>query len=118
MLDPIPISIDEVRRRQESGEEIVFLDARIPESWRHAHAGIAGALRLPPAEVENNLRWIPRGRCIVAYADAQNDYAAIRAARALVANGWDARPLQGGFQAWEQAGNPTRPKEELRTVIL
>lgn len=118
MLDPIPLTLDEIRRRRENGDEILFLDARIPESWRRARVGIAGALRLPPAEVENHLRWVPRGRPVVTYADAQDEYAAIRAARALVSNGWDAHPLKGGIQAWEQAGNPTQPKHELHTPVL
>ncbi|MGH7662837.1 MAG: rhodanese-like domain-containing protein [Gemmatimonadaceae bacterium] len=32
-------------------------------------------------------------------------------ARTLLENGWkDARALQGGFDAWREAGYPTEPK--------
>ncbi len=33
-------------------------------------------------------------------------------ARVLLDHGWtDVRPLLGGFEAWQQAGYPTEPKE-------
>lgn len=100
MLTPLPISTDEVRRRLDAGEQIVFLDTRSPDEWDAADRQVAGALRFRPSEIENHLRFVPQGHPIVTYCDCPQATCSTRAATALMENGWkDVHPLEpGGWQ--------------------
>jgi rhodanese-related sulfurtransferase len=112
MLPPLPVDAGEVKRRLDSGERIVFLDARSPDEWDAASRQIHGAIRVAPAEVENHLRVIPQGAPIVAYCDCPGQLCSARAAAALVENGWhDVHPLNGGFDAAVNAGLETEPRD-------
>ncbi len=111
MLPPLAVTTDDVKRRMEAGERVVFLDARSPDEWDAAPRQIRGALRVRPAEVENHLRLVPQGSPIVTYCQCPRDVCSTRAAGALVENGWhDVHPLQGGFDAAVNAGIPTEPR--------
>lgn len=114
MLPPKNITAEQARQLQDP----VFLDVRIPDAWDQATDTVSGAIRLPPAEVENHLRWIPQGRPVVTYADRGHEFSSVRAAEALIQNGWrDVHPLEGGFQAWLQSGFPTEPKSRLAVDV-
>jgi rhodanese-related sulfurtransferase len=67
MTQPNPISKEDVKRRLDSGEQIVFLDTRSDEAWRKADAQIPGSMRVPPDAVERHLHEIPREGLIVTY---------------------------------------------------
>lgn len=64
---PERISVREVKARLNRGEKVTFLDARSPDSWNKADAQIPGSLRVPPDEVDQHLREIPRDGLIVPY---------------------------------------------------
>src|SRR5579883_1375811 len=101
MLPPKPISADQLQRRMDSGERIVFLDTRSPDEWDAAGRQVEGALRFRPSEIENHLRFVPQGHPIVTYCDCRDARCATRAAMALVENGWhDVHPLEAG--AWQR----------------
>lgn len=67
MTDSIRISKEEVKRRLEAGEEIVFLDIRNPGPWERAEHKIKGAIRLPLNEIDQRVPSIPKGKPIVTY---------------------------------------------------
>ena len=67
MTDSIRITKEEVRRRIDSGEEIVFLDIRNPGPWERAQRKIKGAIRLPLDEIDQRIQSIPKGKPIVTY---------------------------------------------------
>jgi len=67
MTEPNRISTEDVKRRLDAGEEIVFLDTRSDDAWRQANAQIPGSLRLPPDAVERRLHDIPQEGLIVTY---------------------------------------------------
>jgi rhodanese-related sulfurtransferase len=66
-MEPQRITVDEVKRRMDSGEAVVFLDARSPEAHDHAASQIPGSLRVPPNDVERHLDEIPTRGLIVPY---------------------------------------------------
>jgi rhodanese-related sulfurtransferase len=67
MSDQLRISLDELRRRMNAGEEFVFIDTRNPQAWAESDVKLPGALRVAVAEAEQHLAEIPRGRPIVTY---------------------------------------------------
>jgi rhodanese-related sulfurtransferase len=67
MTNSIRISKEDVKRRLDSGEEIVFLDIRNPGPWERAERKIKGAIRLPLNEIDQRVQSIPKGKAIVTY---------------------------------------------------
>jgi rhodanese-related sulfurtransferase len=67
MMELDRISKEDVKRRLDAGEPIVFLDTRSDDAWRKADAQIPGSRRVPPDAVEQYLDEIPRDGLIVAY---------------------------------------------------
>ena len=61
------ISADQIKRKMDAGERIVFLDTRGHEAWRKADAQISGSQRIPPDAVEQHIDEIPREGLIVTY---------------------------------------------------
>ena len=66
-MEPQRISADEIKRKMDAGEHIVFLDTRGDEAWRKADLQISGSQRIPPDAVEQHIDEIPRGGLIVPY---------------------------------------------------
>jgi rhodanese-related sulfurtransferase len=66
-MEPQRISVDELKRRLDSGESIAFIDARAGDAWQRAEVQIPGAIRVPPDEAEAHLNEIPTRRLVVPY---------------------------------------------------
>ncbi|HZZ83392.1 MAG TPA: hypothetical protein VFE30_02555 [Anaeromyxobacteraceae bacterium] len=61
------ITPQQVRTRQDRGEEVVFLDARSAAAWSHATDRAPGAIRVPPDQTDAHVPVIPKGKTLVAY---------------------------------------------------
>jgi len=65
------VSAEEVKRRIDRGEAVVFVDSRNPQAWSQSNEKLPGAIRIPAGEVERSLSEIPKegppGRWIVTY---------------------------------------------------
>lgn len=59
------ISVEEHKKRLDSGEEILVADTRSEATFGYDH--VAGALSFPENEVESRLSELPSGRDIVFY---------------------------------------------------
>jgi len=67
MSDDLRISVDQLRRRMNAGEQFVFIDTRNPQAWAESDVKLPGALRIPVAEAQEHLAEIPRDKPIVTY---------------------------------------------------
>ena len=67
MVEDVRISIPELRKRMDEGEEFLFIDTRNAQAWAESDLKLPGALRLPVAEAEEQIAEIPRGKPIVTY---------------------------------------------------
>ena len=61
------ITIDELKRRMESGEDFTIIDVRKPEAWADSDTMIPESIRVPLDDLEKNLARIPKNRPAVAY---------------------------------------------------
>jgi len=59
------IAVEEVKRRLDEGEQVVFIDVRKPESYTNAH--IKGALSIPGKEMDERYQELPRDAALVLY---------------------------------------------------
>src|SRR5690348_17416991 len=100
-----PYDVQEKRRDQL--ENVVFVDARMMDNWNASGEKIPGAKRVPPFEVEQHLNEIPINHPVVVYATDRNEAISASVAQILLSKGWnEVYVLDGGFQAWQDAGLP------------
>lgn len=67
MPDALRITVDELRKRMEAGEDFTVIDVRNPQAWAQSDSKIPEAIRFPMDEWEKHLAQIPKGRPVVAY---------------------------------------------------
>jgi rhodanese-related sulfurtransferase len=67
MADAPRITVDELKRRMEAGEDFVVIDVRNPQAWAESETMLPEAIRLPMDKLEENPSKIPKDRPIVAY---------------------------------------------------
>ncbi len=61
------ITIDEVKKRMDNSEPIIFIDTRNPHDWSESGVKLPGALRIHYSELEQHLDGLPHDRLIVTY---------------------------------------------------
>ena len=61
------ITIDDVKKRMDGGESILFIDTRNPTAWGESDVKLPGARRIHFSELENHLGELPHDRLIVPY---------------------------------------------------
>jgi rhodanese-related sulfurtransferase len=67
MADALRITVDELKRRMEAGEDFVLIDVRNPQAWAESNSMLPEAIRLPMDKLEENLPRIPKSKPVVAY---------------------------------------------------
>lgn len=90
---------EELARRR---DEVQVVDVRWSNEWEAGH--IEGAVHIPVDEIDERLDDIDRSRPVVAVCLSGSRSA--DAAETLAAAGWEAENLDGGMEAWADAGLP------------
>ena len=67
MADALRITVDELKRRMEAGEDFTVIDVRNPQAWAESDSVLPGAIRVTPDELEEILPRIPKNKPVVAY---------------------------------------------------
>ncbi|HUL48095.1 MAG TPA: DedA family protein/thiosulfate sulfurtransferase GlpE [Steroidobacteraceae bacterium] len=106
-LDMARISVEELRRQIEQGAAPVIVDVRSPTAQMLEQHRIPGAVNVPVQDAARHLSELPRDREIILYCSCPNEASAAKVARLLMNHGFRrVRPLQGGLEAWIEAGHP------------
>jgi rhodanese-related sulfurtransferase len=74
MPDSLRITVDDVRKRMEAGEEFIFVDTRNPQAWSQSDVKLPKAIRVPLDSLDENLSKIPKDRPIVTLWLAKTSY--------------------------------------------
>ena len=61
------ITIDELKKRMEAGEDFAVIDVRNPVAWAESDTMIPESVRVPLDELDTTLARIPKSRPVVAY---------------------------------------------------
>ena len=98
------IACDELRRKLESGEHLVLVDALAPMSFAHSH--LPGAINMPPERVD--AKRIPNQDAeIVVYCANPQCESSIDTGRRLLALGFtNVRHYPDGKDEWRALGLP------------
>jgi rhodanese-related sulfurtransferase len=67
MADAPRITVEELKKRMEAGEDFTVIDVRNPQAWTESDAQIPEAIRVPLDKLDENLPRIPKDRPVVAY---------------------------------------------------
>jgi rhodanese-related sulfurtransferase len=110
-----PIERDELRRKIESDDNLVLVDALSPMSYAHSH--LPGAVNIPPGRVDELARRIPdKGGEIVVYCLDPECESSVEVAGRLVELGYtNVRHYAGGKNDWVAAGLPLERAGALLT---
>ena len=68
MADAPRITVEELKRRMEAGEDFTVIDVRNPQAWAESDTQIPEAIQVPLDKLDENLPRIPKGRPVVAYS--------------------------------------------------
>jgi rhodanese-related sulfurtransferase len=98
------ISLAEARTHFEAGTAI-FIDVRAGTAFTAGH--IPGALTITSRELEQRIEQVTPDMVIIAYGDATRPESGMRGAQIFMELGYPTViALEGGFQAWRDAGYP------------
>ena len=104
------ISVDELRRKLEAGEDLLVVDLRSAADLRNDPFIIKGALHVHLHELELRHVEIPRDRDVILYCSCPNEVTSARMALLLHKRGITrVRPPGGGINAWRKRNYPVVP---------
>jgi rhodanese-related sulfurtransferase len=63
--DALRITVEELKKRMDAGEDFTVIDVRNPEAWAETDTVIPEAIRVPLDKREANLSRIPKSRPVV-----------------------------------------------------
>lgn len=100
------ITVDEVKARQDAGDNLLILDVREPQEWRISL--IEGTLRIPKGEILHHLDELPHDRDIVVHC--KTGVRSAEVIRTLQAQGYTRLyNMAGGINAWARKIDPSLP---------
>ena len=67
MADAHRITVGQLRRRMNAGEDFTVIDVRNPQAWAQSDSMIPGAIRVSADDLDQRLSQIPKGKSVVAY---------------------------------------------------
>lgn len=67
MADAPRITVKELKRRMDAGEDFTVIDIRNPQAWAESDTMLPEAIRVPLDKLEEKLHGIPKNKPIVAY---------------------------------------------------
>jgi membrane protein DedA with SNARE-associated domain/rhodanese-related sulfurtransferase len=107
------ITIEELRRKLEAGENPIIVDLRSKEELEQDPLVIRGAVHFLLDEIDQRRNELPRDRDIIVYCSCPNEVTSARAALQLHRKGFTrVRPLLGGLEAWREGKHPLEVRTE------
>jgi membrane protein DedA with SNARE-associated domain/rhodanese-related sulfurtransferase len=101
------ITPESLRHRQLAGEPVAVIDLRHELDFEAEPYTIPGAIYIPAEQIAERHREIPRGVEVVLYCTCPYQATSARAAARLRRRGVTrVRPLEGGFDAWQERNYP------------
>jgi len=67
MADAVRITVEELKRRMDAGEDFTVIDVRNPHAWAKSDVMLPEAIRLPQDKLEENLSTKEQTCCGVLY---------------------------------------------------
>ena len=112
------ITVDELYRKLEDGENLFILDLRPHAELDREPLLIRGALHITADELKLRNEEIPRDRDVILYCSCPNEESSARATLLLRRSGIvRVHPLLGGFEAWHKRNYPTESRIPQVSIV-
>jgi len=112
------ITVDELYRKLEAGENPVILDLRPLSELEQEPLLIRGALHITLDQLDLRHEEIPRDRDVVLYCSCPSEESSARAALLLRRKGiMRVHPLLGGFDEWRKRNYPTESPVTQASIV-
>jgi rhodanese-related sulfurtransferase len=112
-IENYSITPETLRQLMESGSQVLIYDVRQPLDLLANSEIIPGATRVPPKDVEENPRLIPRDKDLVVYCTCPSDKTSREILKkALALDIFRVKFLEGGLAGWKAKGYPVEPYRE------
>jgi rhodanese-related sulfurtransferase len=94
------LSVDDVAKAMENGEDLAVIDIRPPDHYNNGH--IKGSMNIPLPVLVEQIEKVPEGKklAVVCALDTNSAFAVA----ILQMYGFDAWIMQGGVSGWEEMG--------------
>lgn len=110
------ISVSDLRKKQQAGEQLTILDLRSSAALEEDPAIIPGAIHITLEQIKSGNHQFPRDKEVVVYCSCPNEATAARVALLLQRSGFkNVRPLLGGIDAWREQKYPVVVTATLQT---
>ena len=107
-----PIRMDLEAAKQFADEnEVTFLDVVDSSHYDALDYQIKGAVRIEPRNIKDEYGKLPKDRAVLAYWTWPNAETSASVALYLRRNDYEAFAIDGGLEAWKEAGYPVEDKE-------
>lgn len=119
MTQELIISTEALKEYMHQGQPLFFLELRHPEDNYHeqhewALFRVRGGLLVQSDSLDRYLTEIPKDLAIVLVSDGPGDGISIEAAQQMQKHGWkNVHILEGGFNAYLEAGLPVEPIKHI-----
>jgi rhodanese-related sulfurtransferase len=108
-------TVEQLKRKLDAGEKVIVLDVRSDADYRGSLVKIAGAVRIPPEQIEAHLSELSKESEVVAYCSCEQEATSLAVAEQLRRHGFSrVSALLGGFDSWVDAGYPIEPRNQPR----
>lgn len=107
MAESLEVDLDTFADAYAGG--VTLLDVRNPDEYEEKH--LAGAVLIPLGQLEDRLDEVPKDTHLYVICAAGGR--SLRAAQALVGEGYDAVSVAGGTNGWEASGRPVVTGSEV-----
>jgi membrane protein DedA with SNARE-associated domain/rhodanese-related sulfurtransferase len=112
------ITVDELHRKLEAGENPVILDLRPLSELKQEPLLIRGAWHITLDELQLRHQEIPRDRDVILYCSCPGEASSANAALVLRLKGiMRVHPLLGGFAAWRERNYPIESKAVQGSIV-
>ena len=113
------ITVDELHRKLEAGENPLILDLRASDELDQDPSVIRGALHISASDLEECDQDIPRDREIILYCSCPNEAGSAKIALLLQRKGITrVRPLLGGIEAWRERNYPIEARTPTTSTVV
>ncbi|MDD3012308.1 MAG: rhodanese-like domain-containing protein [Candidatus Gastranaerophilales bacterium] len=103
------LSKEEVKRKVDTGEDVIIIDARPEEIYTEDSDQIEGAIHLPEAFEHEVYMGLPKNKEYIIYASKGNEDLSRHMADFLREKGFTAYALKGGYEEWRDSALPIEP---------
>ena len=103
------LSVRDLKRKMDAGVALLIIDVR--GGFCDSDRMIPGAIHIDAKDINPHLFNLGHDLEVVVYGNQDQDDATLKVADALQAAGFCAEALQGGWNAWLEAGFPTEARQ-------